>query len=49
MSFSNLRIGGIGTWSLTAEEGMEIVQNDLLLSEPALPSPGAFSVSYTGP
>jgi len=36
------------SWSLTAAEGVEIVQNGVVHSVPSLPTPGGFSVSYVG-
>ncbi|MFZ0059328.1 MAG: G1 family glutamic endopeptidase [Acidimicrobiales bacterium] len=48
VTFSDL-MTSFSTWSLTSDEGWEIVQNGVVLSTPSLPSTNGFSVSYTGP
>jgi len=47
VTFTNLTTS-LSPWSLTPGEGVEIVQNGTVLSEPSFPSNSGFSVSYTG-
>jgi hypothetical protein len=47
VSFSGLRTS-LSSWSLTASDGVEMVQNGVVLSSPSSPSGDGFSVSYTG-
>jgi hypothetical protein len=49
VSFSDLQLGGLSPWYLTASEGWEIVQNGVVLSTPSAPGSDSFSVSYSGP
>ena len=49
VTFTNLILGGLSPWYLTANEGVEMVQNGAVVSTPTSPSNGNFSVSYTGP
>ena len=48
VNFSACQLVGLSSWSLTADEGCEIVQNGVVLSIPSAPSDDGFSVSYAG-
>ena len=47
VDFSGLTTS-LASWSLTAAEGVEIVQNGVVRSVPSTPTPVGFSVSYSG-
>lgn len=49
VNFSDLQLGGLSPWYLTASEGLEIVQDGVVLSTPSAPGNDSFSVSYTTP
>jgi hypothetical protein len=48
VTFYNLAIS-LATWSLTPSEGVELVQNGVVLSTPGAPGSDGFAVRYTGP
>lgn len=48
ITFSNLATS-LANWSLTSSEGVELVQNGVILSTPESPSGNGFTVHYTGP
>ncbi len=48
VNFSDLGLLGLSPWYLTADEGMEMVQNGVASSTPSAPGTDSFSVSYTG-
>ena len=47
VNFTNLKTS-LQTWTLTASEGIAIMQNGAILSTPSLPAIDDFSVNYTG-
>jgi hypothetical protein len=49
VNFSNLRIAGPSPWSLSVGEGLEIVQNGVVLSVPSRPESDGFQLRYVGP
>jgi hypothetical protein len=47
VTFSNVQTN-LATWSLTTSEGVEIVQNGAIYSQPSSPGTNGFSVNYLG-